>query len=56
MVEALSERRLCLLSQVRPPATVRDMRYIADAIEAVLDGRAGRLPRRRVGHVRNSVF
>lgn len=56
MVEALSERRLCLLSQVRPPATIEDMRYLADSIAAVLDGRAGRLPRRRVGHVRDSVF
>ncbi|MDP3767573.1 MAG: DegT/DnrJ/EryC1/StrS family aminotransferase, partial [Dehalococcoidia bacterium] len=56
MVEALSERRLCLLSQVRPPATIEDMRYLADSIAAVLDGRAGRLPRRRVGHIRDSVF
>lgn len=56
MVEALSERRLCLLSQVRPPATIEDMRYLGDSIAAVLDGRAGRLPRRRVGHIRDSVF
>lgn len=55
VVEDLSARRLCLLSQVRPPATLADMRYIARAIGEALGGpSAGR--RRAVGHVKESVF
>jgi perosamine synthetase len=54
-VDDLSHHSLCLLSQVRPPATKADMRYIADCIEAALDGHIG--PRlRKIGFIAESVF
>jgi len=54
-VEKLSYRTLCLLSQVRPPATKADMAYIADCVEAALDGV---MPKRlrRLGFISESVF
>ena len=54
-VEELSEQSLCLLSQVRPPATKGDMAYIATCIEAALDGV---IPAklRKMGFVSDSVF
>lgn len=36
VAESLSAQLLCLLTQVRPPATTADMHYIADAIEKAL--------------------
>lgn len=36
VAEVLSAQTLCLLTQVRPPATDADMHYIADAIEKAL--------------------
>lgn len=36
VAETLSAQTLCLLTQVRPPATEADMHYIADTIEAAL--------------------
>ncbi len=54
-VTELSERTLCLLSQVRPPATRADMRYLADCIEAALDGTIG--PRlRKMGFLADTIF
>jgi perosamine synthetase len=54
-VEELSEQSLVLLSQVRPPATKDDMRYVATCIEAALDGVIP--PRlRKMGFISDSVF
>jgi dTDP-4-amino-4,6-dideoxygalactose transaminase len=55
VVEELSEQSLCLLSQVRPPATKDDMHYIATCIEAALDGV---IPAklRKMGFISDSVF
>lgn len=55
VVEELSERSLVLLFQVRPPATVRHMAYMAMAIRAALDA----VPRTRgplLGRVDPSAF
>jgi len=54
-VEELSEQSLVLLSQVRPPATQNDMRYVAMCIEAALDGW---LPAklRKMGFISDRVF
>lgn len=40
VVRELSGRSLCLLTQVRPPATMADMRWLGQAILAALDGAA----------------
>jgi len=55
MARVLSEHELCLLSQVRPPATLADMRYIATCIVAALDGV---IPPnlRTMGFIADSVF
>ena len=55
MARVLSEHELCLLSQVRPPATKADMAYLATCIEAALDGV---IPKklRALGFVAESVF
>ena len=54
-VEELSEQSLILLSQVRPPATKADMRYVATCIEAALDGVIpSRL--RKMGFISSTVF
>ena len=55
VVEELSASTLVLLLQVRPPATVGHMRYIAAAIKTALD--AGKSARRgRLGRVDASAF
>lgn len=54
-VEELSEQSLVLLSQVRPPATKDDMKYVATCIEAALDGVIP--PRlRKMGFISDRVF
>ena len=54
-VEELSDQSLVLLSQVRPPATKADMRYVATCIEAALDGVIP--PRlRKMGFISGNVF
>ncbi len=54
-VEELSEQSLVLLSQVRPPATKADMRYIATCIEGALDG-AVPATVRKMGFISDRVF
>lgn len=56
VVEDLSNRRLCILSQVRPPATLADMRYLAEAIRKALKGGPITGRRRSLGYVKPSVF
>jgi hypothetical protein len=55
VVEELSAHRLCILTQVRPPATEADMDYLAAAIEAALDGTAAP-KRRRIGQGKPTDF
>ena len=55
VVEDLSANRLCILTQVRPPATEADMDYLAEAIWAALDG--SQAPkRRRIGQSKPTDF
>ena len=54
VVEELSEKSLVLLYQVRPPATVAHMRYVAMAIRAALDGKTAR--RAKLGRVEATAF
>ena len=54
-VEELSDQSLVLLSQVRPPATKADMRYIATCIEGALDGAVPEKIR-KMGFISDTVF
>lgn len=57
VVTRLSEKTLCLFSQVRPPATPKDMDYIAQCIERALDPVWHPVEqKRKIGHIKDSVF
>lgn len=55
VVEELSESTLVLLLQVRPPATLQHMRYIATAIRASLDAKNIK-NRAKIGYVDSTAF